>query len=108
MVNSLKDGCRFFPTCSQCPFPDCIADNIPSLLTAAKRAEAREMKAEAVAAGYYHSPLYNKDYPKTQILTIEELFQEKKADMPPTRLEFFPKAPRISKKEGEQIKLEEV
>ena len=48
MVNSLKDGCRFFPTCSQCPFPDCIADNIPSLLTAAKRAEAIELEAQGM------------------------------------------------------------
>jgi site-specific DNA-methyltransferase (adenine-specific) len=63
----------------------------------------REMQKEAVAAGYYHSPLYNRDYPKIQILTIEELLQGKKVDMPPTTREFFPKAPRISKREGEQL-----
>jgi site-specific DNA-methyltransferase (adenine-specific) len=67
----------------------------------------REMQKETVAAGYYHSPLYNRDYPKIQILTIEELLQGKKVDMPPTSIEFFPKAPRISKKEGEQIALEQ-
>ena len=59
----------------------------------------REMKAEAVVAGYYHSPLYNKDYPKIQILTIEELLQGKKVDMPPISLGLIPKALRISKKE---------
>ena len=30
------------------------------------------MNVEAVVAGYYHSPIYDKDYPKIQILTIEE------------------------------------
>jgi len=68
----------------------------------------REMKVEAVAAGYYHSPLYNKDYPKIQILTIEELLQGKKVDMPQTRLESFPKAPKISKPGWKQMELEEL
>ena len=65
------------------------------------------MQKEAVSAGYYHSTLYNRDYPKIQILTVEELLQGKKVDMPPTSIEFFPKAPRVSKKEGEQIALDE-
>ena len=64
------------------------------------------MRVEAVSAGYYHSPLWNKDYPKIQILTIEELLQGRKVEMPPTSIEFLPKAPRISKREGEQIALE--
>jgi site-specific DNA-methyltransferase (adenine-specific) len=65
------------------------------------------MRVEAVGAGYYHSPLWNRDYPKIQILTIEELLQGKKVDMPPTSIEFLPKAPKISKWEGEQIAMEE-
>jgi site-specific DNA-methyltransferase (adenine-specific) len=67
----------------------------------------REMQTEAVAAGYYHSPGYNKDYPKIQILTIEELFEGKKPALPQARVEFLPKAPKLSKKQGEQIALEE-
>lgn len=65
------------------------------------------MRVEAVGAGSYHSPLWNRDYPKIQILTIEELLQGKKVSMPPTSIEFLPKAPRISKGEGEQIAMEE-
>jgi len=42
----------------------------------------REMQKEAVAAGYYHSPLYNRDYPKIQILTIEELLDGRQIDYP--------------------------
>jgi len=41
------------------------------------------MKVEAVDASYYHSPIYDKDYPKIQILTIEELLHGKTVDIPP-------------------------
>ena len=37
------NGCALFPNCLECPFPKCIADSIPSLLIATKRAEAREL-----------------------------------------------------------------
>ncbi len=40
-------------------------------------------------------------------IASEELLQGKKIDMPPTTREFLPKAPRISKPQGEQIALEE-
>jgi len=67
----------------------------------------KDMQTEAVSAGYYHSALYGKDFPKIQILTIEELLQGKKVDMPPTSIEFMPRAPKLSKEEGEQIALED-
>ena len=44
---------------------------------------SRQMKTEAVSAGYYHSPGWDKDYPKIQILTIEELLDGKTIEMPP-------------------------
>jgi len=43
-----------------------------------------DMKKEAATAGVYHSPLWNKDYPKIQILTIENLLTGKTVQMPPT------------------------
>ncbi|MBN1862790.1 MAG: restriction endonuclease [Dehalococcoidales bacterium] len=65
------------------------------------------MKVEAVDADYYHSPGWDKDYPKIQILTIEELLHGKTVDMPPqTQTSVtFAKAPKISKKEGEQLSM---
>jgi len=65
------------------------------------------MKVEAVDAGSYHSPIWNKDYPKIQILTIEELFKGNTVDMPPqTQTSVtFAKAPKVSKKEGEQLSM---
>lgn len=35
----------------------------------------REMRLEANTAGFYHSEIMNRDYPRIQILTIEELLQ---------------------------------
>ena len=63
------------------------------------------MNVEAVDAGYYHSPIWDKDYPKIQILTIDELLQGKTVDMPPqTQTNVtFAKAPKITSKEGEQL-----
>jgi hypothetical protein len=68
------------------------------------------MKVEAVDAGYYHSPTYHdRDYPKIQILTIEDLLKGKTVDMPPqTQTSVtFAKAQKISKQEGEQLSMEQ-
>jgi len=63
------------------------------------------MKVEAVDAGFYHSSIWDKDYPRIQILTIEELLHGKTVDMPPqTQTNVtFAKAPKVSRKEGEQL-----
>ena len=46
---------------------------------------SREMLAEAAAAGVYRSPGWGRDYPRLQILTIEELLSERaELCMPPT------------------------
>ncbi|MBI2852243.1 MAG: restriction endonuclease [Chloroflexi bacterium] len=65
------------------------------------------MKKQAIEAGYYNSPLYNKDYPKIQILTVEDLFKGDGVDMPPQKQTSiaFTRAPKVKKKEGEQLTL---
>jgi site-specific DNA-methyltransferase (adenine-specific) len=42
----------------------------------------RDMITEAVSAGSYHSPGWNTDYPKIQILTIADLLKGAKTQMP--------------------------
>ena len=42
-----------------------------------------DMKTEAVTAGHYHSPGWNQDYPRLQILTIEDLLKGEQVKMPP-------------------------
>jgi site-specific DNA-methyltransferase (adenine-specific) len=60
------------------------------------------MRVEAVSAGFYHSALWDKDYPKIQILTVEELLAGRQASLPPSASGGFAKAPRLSRQEGEQ------
>jgi len=66
----------------------------------------REMQTEAMSAGYYHSPLWERDYPKIQILTIEELLAGKTVDMPSAHPPFL-EAQKIAQKEGEQLSMEQ-
>jgi site-specific DNA-methyltransferase (adenine-specific) len=43
----------------------------------------RDMLTEAASGGFYHSPGWNRDYPRIQILTIEELLHNAEVKMPP-------------------------
>jgi site-specific DNA-methyltransferase (adenine-specific) len=49
---------------------------------------SRDMQAEAAAAGFYHSPGWDRDYPKLQILTIADLFNGAQVQMPPASVTF--------------------
>jgi hypothetical protein len=62
------------------------------------------MRKEAVAAGYYHSPGFNKDYPRLQILTIEELLNGAKVNMPMGDVT-FKEAEKIEQISDAQLKL---
>jgi site-specific DNA-methyltransferase (adenine-specific) len=44
----------------------------------------KDMVTEAITAGSYHSDIWEKDYPKIQIYTIEELLNDKEIKIPPT------------------------
>ena len=46
-------------------------------------APTQDMKKEALSAGYYHSPGWNKNYPCIQIFTIAELLRGAEVQMPP-------------------------
>jgi site-specific DNA-methyltransferase (adenine-specific) len=60
----------------------------------------KPMKTEAATAGHYESKLWNKKYPKIQLLTVAELLAGKQIEMPPVRQvgATFKKAPKASKK----------
>ncbi len=61
-----------------------------------------EMISEAVRAGYFRSKVWQKDYARVQILTVEELLGGKGIDMPPSAYGTFKQAERVKRKEGEQ------
>lgn len=49
---------------------------------------SRDMETEAASGGFYHSPGWNRDYPRVQIATIEQLLGGAEVKMPPTSVTF--------------------
>ncbi len=44
---------------------------------------SKPMEKEALSAGRYHSPGWGRDYPRMQILTVEQLLHDAEVQMPP-------------------------
>ena len=67
----------------------------------------KAMRSEAAGTGFYLSPGWNKQYPRLQILTIEELLNGKTIDYPASESTSvtFKKAPRFKGKPPEQREL---
>jgi len=63
----------------------------------------KPMEQEAALEGFYHSPL-GKDYPRLQILTIEQLLAHKKPDIPPW-IAPVDTPPTAKKTEGKAVKM---
>jgi hypothetical protein len=64
------------------------------------------MRTEGAGGGFYHSPGWNKDYPRLQILTVAELLEGKGVDMPPLHgvaevNTTFKKAPKARRRDPE-------
>jgi site-specific DNA-methyltransferase (adenine-specific) len=49
----------------------------------------RDMLVEAASAGLYHAPLWDRNYRKIQVLSVEDHFAGKKIDHPPSKLPQF-------------------
>lgn len=63
----------------------------------------KEMHREADTAGLFHSEVWNRDYPKLQILSIRELLEEgRKPQLPPFVLPSFPQAVKHEPAAGDQ------
>ena len=64
---------------------------------------SKDMTTEAVSSGYYHSQLWDADYPRIQILTIEDLLNGKVIDMPKSvPSQTFKQAGKVKKKDATQ------
>lgn len=59
------------------------------------------MIEEAATKGFYHSPGWNKDYPRLQILTVEEILAGKQVDVPPN-IDTFKKAQKVDAESKDQ------
>ena len=66
----------------------------------------RDMRAEAVSAGFYHSEVWQRDYPKIQIRTIQDLLSGNTFDLPP-HPSMYQAAQRVRRPEGKQSTLDQ-
>ena len=65
----------------------------------------RAMRTEAVSAGFYHSDLWQTDYPKIQIRTVGELLEGRAFEIPRSPQTYQP-AQRVQRARGEQGRLD--
>ena len=65
------------------------------------------MLTEAAAGGFYHSDLWQRDFPKVQIRTIADLLAGNAFDLPPRQPAYQP-AERVRPHEGEQGAMREL
>jgi hypothetical protein len=65
----------------------------------------REMTREAVVAGQYHSPGWQQEYLRIQILTIEQLLHGAEIKMPPAH-GTFKEAQRVRRSDADQVQLD--
>ncbi len=66
----------------------------------------RDMRTEAVSAGFYHSDVWQRDFPKLQIRTVAELLGGRAFELPP-HPSMYQAAQRVERTEGRQVGLEE-
>ena len=64
------------------------------------------MRTEAVSAGFYHSDVWQRDYPKIQVRTIADLLDGNTFDMPPHPSMYQP-AQRVRRPQGRQSTLDD-
>ena len=63
----------------------------------------RDMRTEAATAGFYHSPGWNRDYPRVQILTVKGLLEgTARLEMPPAEFTTFKQAQQVKEEEHKQ------
>ena len=82
-------------------------DNLGLFITL--RPPTEPMRVQAVTAGVHYSPLWNRDFPRLQIFTIEELLSGSKPDLPreSARVRDFNRAPRLQDN-GSQMSIAEL
>ncbi len=61
----------------------------------------REMRTESAAGGLFHSDLWERDYPRIQLRTIEEMLGGNGFDLPPRQPGYQP-AQRVRRPQGQQ------
>ena len=67
----------------------------------------KPMRAEAAGAGFYESPGWHTKHPRLQVITVGELLEGKRVDMPPVKHTnvTFKRAPKNAPTDAHVIEL---
>ena len=65
------------------------------------------MRSEAASGGFFHSDLWQREYPKIQLRTVSEMMAGQGFDMPPRR-PMYQAAERVRPAEGEQATMDDL
>ena len=66
----------------------------------------RDMRTEAASSGFYHSDIWQRDYPRMQIRTVAELLAGNEFDIPYAPSMYQP-AQRVQRPEGRQATMDD-
>ena len=65
------------------------------------------MRTEAASGGFFHSDLWQRDYPKIQLRTISEMLDDRGFELPPSVGTAYQAAQRVRRSQGRQAALGE-
>jgi len=65
----------------------------------------RDMRTEAASGGFFHSDLWDQDYPKIQMRTVGEMLDGQGFELPPRASAYQP-AQRVRRPQGQQARME--
>ena len=65
----------------------------------------RDMRTEAASGGFFHSELWDRDFPKIQLRTVREMLEGQGFELPPRPSAYQP-AQRVRRSQGTQGQME--
>ena len=65
-----------------------------------------DMRTEAASGGFFHSDLWNRDFPKIQIRNVAEMLAGQGFELPPSVGTAYQPAQRVRRPQGRQEPLE--
>lgn len=66
----------------------------------------RDMRTEAASGGFFHSELWDRDFPKIQVRTVSEILAGQGFELPPSVGTAYQPAQRVRRPQGQQTQLE--
>jgi site-specific DNA-methyltransferase (adenine-specific) len=81
-------------------------EKAPFALLITLETPTRDMRQEAVEAGFYRVQATNEEIPRLQILTVGDIFKGQQPRVPTTVVSFMPIAPRLQRAKGRQLPLD--